>query len=448
MAMPGRALFQSLLHRSSIAFILLVTTILVASWLLVQDGTHGLRQAALTSATQAAARAAIAIQDEIHMTEGRLLLAQREARPLPGVAFASLPPEVTATLAGAAPGQIRFWPLPRGATAPPEILAFLVPPQPGTPTPALRIPVATLEALLAPPPGTALRLVTGLGTELAAAGTAGGVHARLWVREGALRVDGSASPASMPLMVWLIPLFGLGTLSLIFRRHLERTGRVELKLATLRGSLARHAAQLSVNEARMRLSQSERLAAERRETSLIEAWPGPVALLDPEGKLAAWNDAFATLLPPETLRRDLPMGMLTRHLDMRSARKDDGRRGPGNRPRIRATPLPDGSRLLEGLPDAPPPGLDVARKLCREEMLALASQLRAAVAAGDAGAARLQLHAMRGLAANFSLNALLPLLEALESAAQAPQMAGLDAALADFERELDLALRRLGSATA
>ncbi|UPY36960.1 Hpt domain-containing protein [Sediminicoccus sp. KRV36] len=448
MAMPGRALFQSLLHRSSIAFMVLVTTLLVASWVLIEDGTHGLRQAALTTATQASARAALAVKDELQLVEGRLLAAQREARALPGVAIAALPPDVTATLSGAEPGQLRFWPLPRTTTGPREVLAFLVPPQPGAPTPMLRIPVALLEALLAPPAGAALRLVTGLGTELAASGTPGDVHASLWVREGALRVDGSASPEAMSWAVWLIPLFGLGTLGFIFRKHLERTDRVELKLTALRGSLARHAAQLSVNEARMRLSQTERVAAERREAALIEAWPNPVALVDPEGKLFAWNEAFAALLPPETLRRDLPLGMLTRHLDVRSAKNDNGRRGPGNRPRIRAITMADGSRLFEAQADLPAPGLAEARNLCREEMLALAPQLRSGVRAGDGGATRLMAHALRGLAANFGLSALVPALEQVERAAQAEDSPGMEAALAGFEREFAIALRQLGSEAA
>jgi PAS domain-containing protein/HPt (histidine-containing phosphotransfer) domain-containing protein len=448
MALSGRALIQSLLHRSSIAFMLLVTTLLVASWLLVEDGTHGLRQAALARATQAAARAALAVKDELQPAEARLMQAQREGRAGPGVALATLPPDVTAALSGAEAGQLRFWPMPRGGATPPEVLAFLVPAPANAPTPMLRIPVATLEALLAPPPGAALRLVTGLGTELAAAGTPGDVTASLWVREGALRVDASATPAAMSLAVLLIPLFGLGTLGFIFRRHLERTDRVELKLTALRGSLARHAAQLSVNEARMRLSQTERLAAERREQALIEAWPVPVALLDPEGKLSAWNEAFAALLPPETLRRDLPSGMLTRHLDIRAPGKDNGRRGPGNRPRVRSIAIADGSRLFEVLPDAPSKGLEEARQLCREEMLALAPQLREAVRLGDGAAARRQAHAIRGLAGNFGLAALVPVLHALESAAAAPQMAGLEAALAAFDREFEAALRQLGSAAA
>lgn len=451
--MPGRALIRSLLHRSSIAFMILVTTLLVASWVLIQDGTHGLRQAALTTATQAAARAGLAVQEEMHAAETRLLAAQREARPPPGVALASLPPDATATLAGAEPGQLRLWPLPRSAAAPPEVLAFLVPAAPGAPTPMLRLPVSLLEARLAPPPGVALRLVTGLGTELAAAGTPGDVPASLWVREGALRVDGSASPEAMLLAVWLIPIFGLGTLGFIFRKHLERADRVALKLTALRGSLARHAAQLSVNEARMRLSQAERAAAERhfreaaerREAALIEAWPVPAALLDPEGQLSAWNEGFAALLPPGSLRRDLPVGMLTRHLDLRSAKNDNGRRGPGNRPRIRATPMADGGRLLEALPDAPALGLDAARLLCREEMLARGPQLRAAVQAGDGQAAHLHAHALRGLAANFGLATLVPVLEALEAATLTP---GLAAALDDFEREFDAALRQLGHAAA
>lgn len=448
MVPSGRALIHALLHRSSIAFMLLVTTLLVASWLLVEDGTHGLRQAALARATQAAARAALVVKDELQRAEARLVKAAREARAAPGVSVAPLPPDVAATLTGAEAGLLRFWPLARGGVAPPEVLAFLVPAQPGAATPMLRIPVATLEGLLAPPPGTALRLVTGLGTELAAAGAPGDVTASLWVREGALRVDASATPETLSLAVLLIPCFGLGTLGFIFQRHLRRTERVELKLTVLRGSLARHAAQLSVNEARMRLSQNERLAAERREQALIEAWPVPVALLDPEGRLSAWNPAFEALLPPEILRRDLPSGLLTRHLDIRAPGRDNGRRGPGNRPRMRSTPLADGSRLLEALPEAPAKGMEEAHQLCREEMLALAPQLREAVRLGDAVAARRQAHAIRGLAANFGLSALVPVLQALEAAALAPQMAGVEAALAAFEREFDVALRQLGSTAA
>ncbi|MBX9749734.1 MAG: Hpt domain-containing protein [Roseococcus sp.] len=448
MARPGRALFRSLLHRSSIAFMLLVTTLLVASWVLIQDGTHGLRQAALTTATQNAARAALALKDEMQAIEARLWVAQREGRPLAGIAFTPLPPEITATLGGVEPGQLRLWPLPRNAQSPRELLAFLVPMQPGAATPALRLPVAALDLLLAPQPDTALRLVSGLGTELAALGTAGSVQASLWVREGALRVEASATPAAMSLAVWLIPLFGLGTLGFIFRKHLERSDRVDLKLTALRGSLARHAAQLSVNEARMRLSQSERITAERREAAMIEAWPRPVALLDAEGKLTAWNQGFAALLPAEALRRDLPLGMLTRHLDIRVPGKDNGRRGPGQRPRMRSIPLADGSRLFEALADAPSPDLSEARNLCRTEMLTRAPLLREGLRAGDAEAVRLHAHALRGLAANFGLTALAPALEAVERSAQARDQSAMTAALEGFEAEFGLALQQLGSATA
>lgn len=445
MASPGRALFQSLLHRSSIAFILLVTTLLVASWVLIQDGTHGLRHAALTTATQNAARAALALKDEMQGIEARLWVAQREGRPLPGIAFAALPPEITATLGSAEPGQLRLWPLPRNATTPPELLAFLVPAPPGAATPALRVPVAAVEAMLAPPPGTSLRLVSGLGTELANTGTPAAVQVSLWVREGALRVEASAAPEAMSLAVWLIPLFGLGTLGFIFTKHLQRSDRMELKLAALRGSLARHAAQLNVNEARMRLSQTERLTAERREAALMEAWPQPAALVDSDGKLIAWNQGFAALLPPESLRRDLPLGMLTRHLDIRVAGKDHGRRGPGNRPRSRVTGLTDGSRLYEVLPDAAAPDPTEARDLCRTEMLALAPQLRQALLAGDAEATRLHAHALRGLAGNFGLAGLMPSLETLERAAQPRDQAAMAAALQDFEAQFTLALQQLAA---
>jgi PAS domain-containing protein len=443
MARSGRVLFQYLLRRSSIAFILLVVTLLVTGWVLLQAGTHAARQTALLTATQNAARAALSVRHDLHAIEARLLAAQREGRPLPGIAFTALPPEVTAMLAGAEPGQLRL--LPRNPSTTPELLAFLVPAQPGVATPALRIPVSALEALLTAPAGTSLRLTNGWGAELAAAGTAGPVQTGIWVSEGIIRVEASATPAASSLAIVLIPLLGLGALGFIFAKDLQRRARVKLKLAALRGSLARHAGQLSVNEARMRLTQSNRVVAERREAALIEAWPLPVALVDPEGKLMGWNQGFAALLPPDILRRDLPLGMLTRHLDIRAAGKDNGRRAPGNRPRIRATSLMDGSRIFEGLADAPAPGLNEARSLCRTEMLGLAPQLRQAVLTLDAQATRLHAHALRGLASNFGLVALVPALEALEHAAGAADQAAMALALEGFEAEFTPALRQLAA---
>ena len=440
MAVPGRTLMHNLLQRSSLAFVGLVVTLLVASWVLIQDGTHGLRQAALTAATQSAARAALALKDEMHAVEGRLLAIQREARPLAGIAHAPLPAEVTAGVAGAEPGELRLATLP-GTT---DVLAFLVPALPGAATPAQRLPRAALQALLVPLPGTALRLITGLGTELLSTGSGGDVQTSLWVREGVLRVDGTAAPATMSLVVWLIPLFGLGTLGFIFSKHLQRSERTALKLTALRGNLARHAAQLNVNEARMRLSQTERAAAGQREVALVEAWPGPVALTDPEGRLVAWSASFEAMLPEGVLRRDLPLGMLTRHLDPRAAATDNGRRAPGNRPRVRATTLPDGSRLFAGLEDAAPTDLGEIRHLCRATLEAILPRLREAVTAGAAGEARLQAHAMRGLAANFGLKALVPALEELERVTLV-EPDRLPAKFAEFIPVFEAAMQELGS---
>jgi len=452
MALPGRALLQSLLHRSSIAFLLLIATLLAASWVLIADGTQGLRQAAMTTATQSIARAALALKDEMLAIEGRLLAVQREGRPIAGIGFAPLGADVSASLVGAEAGQLRFWPLPEGA------IAFLVPVAPGAPTAFQRVSASALAALITPLAGSSLRLVTGLGTELAATASghtteSGDIRTSVWLREGVLRLDASAAVGAVSPLVWLIPLFGLGTLGFIFRGHLERTQRMEMKLAALRASLARHAAQLSVNEARMRLAQTERLVTERRETILIEAWPAPVALADQAERITAWNEAFAALLPHGALRRDLPIGMLGRHLDLRSAKSDNGRRAPGNRPRVRVLPLPDGGRLLQGLtettfgPAAVSP-LAQARELCREEMLVLALRLREGVAAGEGATTREVAHAIRGLAANFGLTALLPQLVLLEHSAQAGDAGAMREALAGFEREFVLALRQLGQPAA
>lgn len=450
MAKPGRELFQALMHRSSIAFMILVSTLLVASWVLIQDGTHGLRQAALARAGQSAARAALALKDEVHAVEGRLIAAQRDGRSMAGASHAPLSADIAATLSGVEPGQLRFWALPRMPGGARDVLVFLTPMFPGAPTASLRLTGTALEALMAPLPGTSLRLVTGLGTEIVSIGTPGDALASFWVREGVLRVDGTAEPEAMSVFVWLIPLFGLGTLGVIFRRHLDRSTRGELKLAALRGSLARHAAQLSVNEARMRLSQTERVATERRETALIDAWPVPVALIDPSGRVSTWNAGFAELMPEGVLRRDLPLGMLTRHLDLQSSKAAAGpkRRGPGNKPRARSIAMSDGSRLIEALADAPAPDMNQARHLCREELETRAPQLREGVRAANAEVVRSQAHAMRGLAANFGLSELIPALERMERAAQAGDAAAMEAGLAGFEHELEGALRQLGNQAA
>lgn len=444
MAMGGRELIRALAHRSAMAFVILVTTLLATGWLLVEQASRASDQAALARAGESAARAALALRGEILTIEGRLRRAQQDGALGPGVTLAPLPSGTVHRLEDAAPGQLLFLPLEEGAA--PEMLALLAPATPGAPTVSQRLPISTLEAGFAPVPGTGLRILTRQGVELAAldipAGYGHAVRVSHWVHEGSLRVEGVARSHGVPILYWFPPVLGLFLTGAIFRQRQAMRERSRRKLAALRGSLARHAAQLSVNEARMRLSQAERVAAERRDAALIEAWPGPAALIDASERLCAWNLAFAALVPAGVLRRDLQLGMLLRHLDTRSGPR---RRERGQRPQVRLSPMADGSRLIEGVVDQATPSKagDEARRLCRAELESRAPLLREAVEAADAEAVKVQAHAMRGLASNFGLAELVSPLERIERGAEAQDLAAMAAGLDALDAHLEAALRQL-----
>ncbi len=444
MAMGGRELIRALTHRSSAAFVILITTLLAGAWLLVEQTSRASEQAALALAGESSARAALALRGEILTVEGRLRRAQQDGVPGTGVTLGPVPAETARRLDGAAPGHLLFLPLEDGPA--PEMLAVLAPAAPGAPTVSLRLPLSTLEARLVPAPGTGLRLLTAQGVELAAlsvpAGYGQAVRVSHWVHEGSLRVEGVARSHGVPILYWFIPVLGLFLLGVIFRQQQAMRERLQRKLGALRGSLARHAAQLSVNEARMRLTQAERVAADRRDAALIEAWPGPAALIDASERLCAWNAAFAGLVPAGVLRRDLQLGMLLRHLDTRSGPR---RRERGQRPQVRLTPMADGSRLIEGVIDqaVPTDAGSEARRLCRAELESRAPLLREAVVAADAEAAKAQAHAMRGLASNFSLTELTSPLEWIERGAETQDVAAMAAGLTALDAHLESALRQL-----
>jgi len=444
MAMGGRELIRALTHRSSAAFVTLVATLLACSWLLVQQASRASEQAALALAVESAARAALALRGEILRVEAGLRRAQQDGALVAGVTSGPLSPATARRLEGATPGQLLFLPLEEGPA--PEVLAVLAPSQRGAETVSQRLPVSVLEARLEPLPGTGLRLLTAQGVELAAlavpAGYGHAARASLWVHEGSLRVEGVARSSGVPVLYWLIPVLGLFLLGVIFRQQIATRARSQRKLGALRGSLARHAAQLSVNEARMRLSQAERVAADRRDAALIEAWPAPAALIDASERLCAWNAAFAALVPAGVLRRDLQLGMLLRHLDTRSGPR---RRERGQRPQVRLSPMADGSRLIEGVVDQATPTRagHEARRLCRAELESRAPLLREAVVAADAEAAKAQAHAMRGLASNFSLTELASPLEWIERGAETMDVAAMAAGLNALDAHLEAALRQL-----
>ncbi|MDB5411937.1 MAG: hypothetical protein JWR10_272 [Rubritepida sp.] len=446
MVRGGRELFRALMHRSTGPFVILVTTLLLSSWLLHQQASHASEQAALALASQSAARAALALKGEILTIEARLQAAQREGRPVSGVAVAPLAADVADGVAGAIPGQLRFVPVADGT----QIVAALTPFAPGMATASLRVPTEVLGALLTPMRGTALRLISSQGIELAERSSPSGIEfgpsVSQWVHEGSLRVEGIARPDEVPLLGWVVPICGIFILVLIFRQKWALRERVQRKLGALRASLARHAAQLSVNEARMRLSQTERVAAERRDAALIEAWPGPAALIDSAERLCAWNTGFGSLMPTGVLRRDLQLGMLMRHLEI--VTPGPRKRGPV-RVRVRLTLMSDGSRIIEGLADeAASTTAAEALRMCRLEFEARAPQLREAVVAGDAEAARDHAHALRGLAVNFGLADLAQPLQRIERGAADDDTEELNAGLAGFEAHFEVAMRQLGSLSA
>jgi HPt (histidine-containing phosphotransfer) domain-containing protein len=444
MAMGGRELIRAFMHRSSVAFALLAATLLVCAWLLLEQASRASEQAARALAGEAAARAALALRGEILTIEGRLRRAEHDGALVMGVSVGPLPAETARRLEGAVPGHLVF--LPLEAEPAPEVLAALAPASPGAPTVSQRLPLSTREARLMPAQGAGLRLLTAQGVELVAlavpAGYGHAVRASHWVHEGSLRVEGVARAHGVPIFYWFIPVLGLFLIGVIFRQQQTMRERLQRKLGALRGSLARHAAQLSVNEARMRLTQAERVAAERRDAALVEAWPRPAALIDASERLCAWNAAFAALVPVGVLRRDLQLGMLLRHLDTRSGPR---RRERGQRPQVRLTPMADGSRLIEGVVDQATPtnAGNEARRLCRAELESRAPLLREAVVAADAGAAKAQAHAMRGLASNFSLTEIASPLEWIERGAETQDVVAMAAGLNALDAHLEAALRQL-----
>lgn len=444
MAMGGRELIRAMTHKSTVAFAMLVATLLACAWLLLERASQASEQAARVRAGEAAARAALSLRGEVLTIEGRLRSAQHDGVPGAGVFLGVLPAETARRLEGTTPGHLVFLPLEEGS--PPEMLAVLAPLSAGLPAASQRLPIATLEARLEPAAGVGLRLLTAQGVELAAiavpAGYGHAIRVSHWVQEGSLRVEGVARAGGVPILYWFLPVLGLFLIGVIFRQRFAAQERSQRKLAALRGSLARHAAQLSVNEARMRLTQAERVAAERRDAALIEAWPVPAALIDASERLCAWNAGFDALVPAGVLRRDLQLGMLLKHVDTRSGPR---RRERGQRPQVRLSPMIDGSRLIEGVVDQATPtnAGNEARRLCRAELESRAPLLREAVVAADAEAAKAQAHAMRGLASNFSLTELASPLEWIERGADTLDAAAMAAGLNALDAHLDAALRLL-----
>lgn len=101
--------------------------------------------------------------------------------------------------------------------------------------------------------------------------------------------------------------------------------------------------------------------------------------------------------------------------------------------------MPDGLQTEpQPAPLALPPGL---AELCAEELRKRLPLLLAAAASGDCANARVEAHAMKGVAANFTLATLAEQLCRLEQAARAGELAALRQGCAGLAPKLELALR-------
>lgn len=129
---------------------------------------------------------------------------------------------------------------------------------------------------------------------------------------------------------------------------------------------------------------------------VLASWPHAAALVDGQDRLLAWNDAFAAL-----------PGM---------ANAWPGQAAPAGHALVRR-PWPGGLSLLEW--DEEAAAMAEARHLCRGEAAALLVALRGRVAMGDLRGAAEAAHGLCGLAANFGLAPLVPLLRGLEGACRA-----------------------------
>ncbi len=267
------------------------------------------------------------------------------------------------------------------------------------------------------------------------------------------------------------------------RAGLLATGAAGLSLLALAGWLLlrqgrrqRAAALLAAAaaDARLRAALECAAAKERLLGEVLHGLDLGACLLDSELRLLAWNDSFPGLagVAPQALRRGQAVDELGQAsgADLRAEgairtalpHRFGGMRDRRNGCAIRFSP--DGSRvqdrwtwLEEGLlltsrvvaepahEARPAPAL---ADLCAEELRRRLPLLLEAAAAGDAGQARMEAHAMRGVAANFGLATLAEALATLEAAARADQILELRLGARALPSTVDSALSSLLSRVA
>ena len=149
------------------------------------------------------------------------------------------------------------------------------------------------------------------------------------------------------------------------------------------------------------------------------------------------------------LQPSSPTRKLSRHgIESGVAGAARRQRGDGSHVEDRWAPGAEGGMLLTCRPAAPPRQAvplsagDLAA-LCEEEVRTRLPRLQAAIAAGDAAAARMEAHAIRGVAASFGLEDLAETLLAVEIAARAGDLAALLSASPGLPQRAEAGLRRL-----
>lgn len=291
-------------------------------------------------------------------------------------------------------------------------------------------------------------------------GVAGGFVAAVWgVTMHLLFLD--APPLSMGQLLLLLVPAVLATLALAFGGGLWFAGRrpAGAQEAVTAAGQSRPAVMQNQPHA-----AAERDEAETRRIDLLLDCAAPgAALFDTQHRLLAWSRGFAGLaeVPEAALHPGLPLAdlvrlqpasqtaKLSRHgIESGVAGAARRQRGDGSHVEDRWTPAAEGGtllacRLAELQHQAGPLSAYDLAALCEEEVRTRLPRLQAAITARDAVAARMEAHAIRGVAASFGLEDLAEALLALETAARAGDFDRLAAAGSGLPELAGAALRRL-----
>jgi PAS domain-containing protein/HPt (histidine-containing phosphotransfer) domain-containing protein len=290
-------------------------------------------------------------------------------------------------------------------------------------------------------------------------GAAGAFGALLWTVMLHLLAKGGV-PATDRLVLLLLPA-ALASIALGFGCGfwVGRRRRIE-KDMTIAAAAQTQAAKIEADLHRA----AERAEAETRRIALLldSAAPG-AALFDATHRLLAWSRGFAALvevpdaaLHPGLILADLvrlqpasPTRKMSRHgIESGVAGAARRQRGDGSHVEDRWSPGAEGGMLLTCRPaEAPrqamPLSASALAALCAEEVRTRLPRLQAAIVAGDAAAARMEAHAIRGVAGSFGLDALAEALLTLETAARAGDLTALAAASAGLPQLAEADLRHL-----